>query len=149
MNVIVWSLIISFLWGLSPTIHKKVLSDLHPHIVLVISGVVYFIALIVLMLYNIELLMKEGKKVRAKHLGWLAATTVGCTFFGSIIYYHVLSKHDSHVVTAIAYSSPVFTLILAYLFLNEKISLLGCIGVLMIVAGVVCIGFNDLQAQHK
>jgi drug/metabolite transporter (DMT)-like permease len=146
MNVIVFGLILSFLWGVLPVAHKYYLKSLHPQVVLMISGIVYFLALLGYMIFNRTLLLKESRKVRPMHLVWLTIATLVCTFFGSIIYYYVLSKHDSHVVTALAYSSPFFTLVLAYLFLNEEISSLGFFGVMLIVGGVVCIGFNE---HHK
>lgn len=145
MNVIAFGLVLSFLWGVLPVIHKAVLNSLHPQVVLFVSGIVYFVALLAYAAYNWKLLSKESKKINARHMLWLTGGTVICTFLGSIIYYYVLSKHDSHIVTAIAYSSPFFALVLAWLFLDEKVTAMGLVGVLLIVAGVVAIGFNCKQ----
>ena len=64
-------------------------------------------------------------------------------FFGNIIYYYVLNDNNSSIVTALEGSAPLFTLIVAYYFLNEKVSFIGLIGILLIILGVVCISHND------
>lgn len=143
MNVVVYGLILSLLWGILPVVHKHVLGQIHPQMVLWISGVVYFAALVLYAAYNRKLLIKEWPKVKNSHLVWLTIVTLVCTFFASIIYYYVLSKHDSNIVTALSYSSPFFTLLLAYMLLNETVSTLGLVGVMLIVVGVFCIGLNE------
>jgi uncharacterized membrane protein len=150
MSVVAFGLILSFLWGVLPVVHKAVLSTLNHRVVLVMSGVIYFATLLVYTAWNWKVLRKEGKKITVKHVAWLSAGTIGCTFLGSIIYYYLISEYDSHIVTAISYSSPFFALILAWLFLKEDVSVMGAVGVLLIVAGVVAIGFNARSAaRHK
>lgn len=146
MSVLVCGLTLSFLWGLLPAVHKAVLNNnTHHHVVMVISGLAYFFALLVFIIMNNKLLITEGKKIKPSVVIYLAVATICCTFTGSLIYYYALSNYDSHIVTAIAYSCPVFTLIFAYLFLKEDIHILGFIGVLLIVSGVVCIGLNEIK----
>jgi drug/metabolite transporter (DMT)-like permease len=58
-----------------------------------------------------------------------------------------LKKHDSYIISALIYSSPIFTLLLACLFLNEQITYYGLLGVLFIVVGVGFISTNDYKIE--
>ena len=45
-------------------------------------------------------------------------------------------------------SSPVFTVIFAYLFLKEKISLYGFIGIISIIIGVILINKDNKDIEY-
>jgi len=64
-------------------------------------------------------------------------------FFANLIYYYVISKHESYIVEALISCSPLFTLVLAYLFLKEEINWVGIAGVLLITLGVICVSLNE------
>lgn len=142
MNVVLYGLIVAVLWGAMNAINKYVLNSIHPQMLFVLGGIVYFASILVFIACNWRLLKTESIRVKPSVLAWIVGGTIACTFGGSILYYYVLSKHDSHVVTAIVSSSPLVTLLLAYLFLKEDITANGLIGVFLIVAGVICIGQN-------
>ena len=52
-------------------------------------------------------------------------------------YYIVLSKHDVSHVIGLVYIYPIIIAILSFLFLNEKLSLVGYIGMIITLAGVL------------
>ena len=52
-------------------------------------------------------------------------------------------KHESSLVSALIYSCPVFTLILANVYLSEKIDNYGIMGILFVVFGVGLISKNN------
>jgi drug/metabolite transporter (DMT)-like permease len=64
-------------------------------------------------------------------------------FLSNLLILHLLKTHDSYIVSAIIEgSAPLFTLLLVYLFFEEKITLIGVVGVLLIVLGIVCVAMN-------
>lgn len=73
----------------------------------------------------------------------LVFVTIICGFGANILYLWVLQHNDSYVVTAVAFTSPIFTLILAYFILNERVTPISVVGVFMIVIGVYCISMNN------
>lgn len=143
MSVVWVALFIAFLWGVAPVIHKHVLKSVDPKVVMITGSIFYTACLIVFWFYHREFLHTHMQTLTWTQVFWIASTAVICGFFTNIIYYHILQKHDSYVVSALIYSSPVFTFLLAYLFLKEKITLLGSMGVMAIVAGVVLLSLNE------
>jgi drug/metabolite transporter (DMT)-like permease len=73
----------------------------------------------------------------------IGATTVLTGFAANWLYFNVLRAHNSFVISALVYSCPLFTLLLAAAFLNERITVAGVAGVLLICAGLFCIALND------
>jgi len=63
-----------------------------------------------------------------------------CTFLGALLFIYIISKEEAS--TAILYTSPIviaLTVIVGYLFFNEKMSLNKIIGSVLIVLGLVTI----------
>lgn len=136
-------MMISFLWGLSPVIHKTVLNDISPQTALVGVSLFYTICTIVLAwIYRKQIHRDVTVHLTKWNIVFLAFTAIVCGFIANMLYFYMLKHHPSHIVSALIYSSPVFTLLIAYLFLREQISMMGLLGVLLITAGVVCIAFN-------
>ena len=74
---------------------------------------------------------------------FLSAVIAG--FFGNWIYMSILEDHDSYIITALVSISPLFTLILAYLFTKEKVTLWGAFGTILIILGILMISYNEMN----
>lgn len=61
------------------------------------------------------------------------------TFLSNYLFTYLLKYNDHNVITTIAYSAPIFTLIISMVFLNKKIDLVKQIGVLLSVVGLVMV----------
>jgi uncharacterized membrane protein len=130
--------------GLSPVIHKNVLKDLSPHTTLVGMSVAYTLCTILLAIaYKNEIYEDWMHRMNHRHIAFIAFTAIVCGFLANMLYFYILKRHPSYIVSALIYSSPVFTLVIAYMFLGEYISLMGLLGVLFITTGVICIAFNQ------
>jgi drug/metabolite transporter (DMT)-like permease len=70
------------------------------------------------------------------------ALSVFTIFMANMIYYYILKNHDSSIISALIYSSPVFTLIIAHLFLKERLDIYGVSGIFAIIIGVILISQN-------
>ena len=62
---------------------------------------------------------------------------------------YLLEDNDSYIITALVCISPFFTLILAYLFTKEKITIYGVLGTIFIVFGILLISYNDKHYKRE
>jgi len=147
-EVIFYALFVAFLWGLTPVIHKHVLNTLDPRTVMVLGSIFYFACVLMFWLWNREIIKNDVKNVKLQHIYWIAITSIVTAFIANVIYLFILKKHDSYIISALIYSCPIFTLVLAYIFLKEHITFTGLIGVFLITAGVACLGFNGSSKER-
>jgi drug/metabolite transporter (DMT)-like permease len=145
---IVIALAISFLWGVQPVIHKHLLKKFTPITLMLVSSIVYFALLIVTSVIKNKEVTTDFEKMTAKDLGILVALSVFTAFLANIMYYYILKDHESSIISALIYSSPVFTLVIAYLFLKERLDIYGFSGVLAIIVGVILISQNNQSSRH-
>jgi drug/metabolite transporter (DMT)-like permease len=138
------ALFISACWGVQPIIHKYVLKTIDPVVVMTISSGAYFICMLGFVAYNWKRIKTHVHTVTPRLLAVIVATSVFTAFLANLLYFYILKDHASYVTSALIYSSPFFTLVIAYLFLQNKVTLFGAAGALLIVAGVVFIAINDV-----
>lgn len=142
-NYIFLALFISFLWGVQVVIHKHLLSSLNFVTIMLVSNVINVFLIVILSIYLKNDVLIDLKKLTFRDGVILVCLPIFTVFIANIIYYYILKKHESSLVSAITYSSPAFTLILAYLFLNERLDIYGLSGIFAIIAGVVLISNNN------
>ena len=148
MSAVPLTLTVAMLWGLSPVIYKHVMHTIDPKVVMVLGGAVYACCLALFAAWHWSTIRSNmATHMTWPLMRWIVLTAVVTMFSANVIYFYVLDRHDSHLVTALIASSPVFTLGLAYLFLQEKVHALSVAGLALIVAGVVCLAFNG-DAAH-
>lgn len=142
-EVISLSLVISALWGILPVVHKFLLDGISGSTLMILGSVFYTSCIAVYAVVERKTLVPQVSVMSWTTLAIIATLSITTGFFANLIYYHVLKHGSSSVVSALIYSSPVFTVILAYFWLRERLSLAGYLGVAFIVAGVVLLAFND------
>lgn len=147
MEVLVISLIISFIWGIEPVIHKHLLESVNKKVMFVVGGFAFTACLVIFYIFNMNEVNTDFKKMTFNEIFWTSITMIFVAFVANLLYFYILKKNDSHIVSALIYSSPFFTLVFAYFFLHERITLLGLMGVVFIILGVVCIAFNEKQTH--
>jgi drug/metabolite transporter (DMT)-like permease len=142
---IILALVISFLWGMQPVLHKYLLNKINGSTIMLLSSFIYFIAVFItfFLTKNQSIVIKDFKKMNGKDLTVIICTSLFTIFFTNVIYFYILKDHESSIISALIYSSPVFTLIVSYLFLSEKLEAIGVIGILLVLAGVICISLNN------
>jgi transporter family protein len=134
-----YALLISFFWGIIPIIYKVVLKRLNNITVMLLNGLFYFILLVFLFLYNKNVVMDDLNKITPTEYAWVFIATLFGGLIGNLLYYYILKKGEAAILTALMYTAPVVTLIAAYFILKDKITPLAITGILLIVAGVICI----------
>ena len=137
------ALFVALLWGISPVIHKHVLKNVAPKVIMTVGSIFYFLCMCLFVIYNWEFLKNEVPKLDQMSLLWIAIASIISAFIANVLYFYILKKHDSYVVSALIYASPVFTLLLAVMLLKEKVNAYGIGGVLLIVTGVILMAFNE------
>ena len=143
MKYLAEGLFISFLWGALGVVNKYVLNHLESSTVFVLSGTVYFLLLLGLWFYNKKTIDKDLKKITQFQIFCIVASAIFLTFLPNFLYYYFLKRTKASIITAIGYSAPVFTLILAHLVLNEKIKAISALGIILITLGICFVSYEE------
>ena len=141
-HYILLALISALMWGIAPVIHKVLLVKYQPITIMLMNSFTYAICMILIVFFNYKLFMKDMNKMKYDDAIVIMLSSIGILIVGNLIYYYVLREHNSSLVSALIYSSPVFTLILAYIFLKERLSMYGYLGIFSILLGIIFIAQN-------
>ena len=142
MKYLAEGLFIAFCWGALGVVNKYVLNHLESSTLFVLSGTVYFLLLLGLWFYYKKTIDKDLHKITPFQSFCIIASAIFLIFLPNFLYYYFLKRTKASIITSIAYSAPVFTLILAYLFLNEKIHGLGVLGIILVTLGIFFISYE-------
>ena len=137
------SLFVGFLWGISPIMQKHLLKKFDKLSLMFFFAFIYIFCIIIASLYSHKTILKDFYAVN----NWDAFLIISYVFFTSfltnILILHILKSHDSYIVCALEGTAPLFTLLMVYLFFDEKVTTIGVLGVLLIALGIFCISMND------
>lgn len=131
---IIFSLL-SALFGALMTIFIKLgLKGINPILSLTIRSIIECIFLLVFIVVNNSI--KEIKAIDKNKWIWLFLTAV-VTFATWVFYYLALSKNEAYKVASLEKISIIIVFILSFFVLNEKITILGILGMILILAGSI------------
>lgn len=131
---IIFSLL-SALFGALMTIFIKLgLKGINPILSLTIRSIIVCIFLLVFIVINNSI--KEIKAIDKNKWIWLFLTAV-VTFATWVFYYLALSKNEAYKVASLEKISIIIVFILSFFVLNEKITILGILGMILILAGSI------------
>ncbi len=131
---IIFSLL-SALFGALMTIFIKLgLKGINPILSLTIRSIIVCLFLLVFIVINNSI--KEIKAIDKNKWIWLFLTAV-VTFATWVFYYLALSKNDAYKVASLEKISIIIVFILSFFVLNEKITILGILGMILILAGSI------------
>ena len=140
---ILMTLFTSFLWGLSPVIQKHLLQKFDKRSLMLFYASANIIFITMLICFFNNNLYSDIKTINTYDIFLISTYTFFTIFMANLIFLEVLKYNNSHEAAAIEGIYPFFTLLLAYLFLKEKITVFGILGVILVVLGVICISMND------
>jgi drug/metabolite transporter (DMT)-like permease len=145
----IWiALVISFLFGIQTVIHKHLLNHISGMSVMLYSAIVYTVLIMLSAYYTKSVIIKDLKKIDLRISAILFFSAVFTAYLTNVLYYYILKTNDSSIISTLISSSPVFTVIFAYLFLKEKISLYGFIGIISIIIGVILINKDNKDIEY-
>ena len=142
---IILAITVAFLWGAAPIVLKRLVAKFDKMTSLVLDGIMYFVVLMMIAYRYSDTITKDIPKINAVDASLMFFTAVVTGLAANAVYMMLLEGHDSYIVTALVSVSPFFTLIMAYLFTKEKITLWGIFGTVLIVLGILMISYNDTQ----
>ncbi len=112
------------LWGMWGIFSKLATQSLNPQSVLVYQAVPFLLVAFIPLLF--------GSKFQWNAKGVVFALLAGlCLGLGDVFYFYALEKGKVSIVFTIAALYPVVTIILAFLVLNETITLTQAAGILL------------------
>jgi uncharacterized membrane protein len=138
-------LLVSLLWGLSPIITKHVLTEVSVETSMVINGIIYSTCIFLYAYQHRSVVSKDIHNITRKTFLLMVFSAIICGFLANTLFNHLMQGHKSHIVTALTYSSPIFTLFLANLLLDEKSDMYSKLGVFLITSGIVSLAFASKQ----
>jgi len=135
----------AFLWTIVSLIDKFVLShEMHnPILATIIAGASTFVLFIA-----ISLILRETIFIPF-NLVFLALFTGVVYCFGIRFYYLAIKKGEVSRVVSFLSLIPVFVLIFAFIFLNERLTLLNYFGIILIVFGSFFISLKKDHLKYK
>ena len=138
MDILI-AIFIAFLWGISPLVQKKLLTNISYKTLMVVSGVFYIIFLAMFTIYNWKDIKNNHKALTTKNIAIIGVVVFFSIFLANILYLLVLKNNAASIMSALVFSAPFFTLICGWLFFKEKIDFWALCGIVLIVIGVVLI----------
>lgn len=131
---IIFSLL-SALFGALMTIFIKLgLKGINPILSLTIRSIIVCLFLLVFIVVNNSI--KEIKAIDKNKWIWLFLTAV-VTFATWVFYYLALSKNEAYKVASLEKISIIIVIILSFFVLNEKITILRILGMILILVGSI------------
>ena len=125
----------AFLFGLAPIFGKLGLEGVNPALALCIRSFIISGIMLCWLILNKD--VNPLLDVSMKSWGLIALEGICAALLGQLFYYYALKSGEPSVVVPIIAIFPLFTFIIATLFLGDKISLTKVGGVVCIVFGVI------------
>lgn len=132
--VLILSLFGMICWGIAPVFGKLGLSEINP-----LAGLVLRTYLSALMLTGAVLHSGTLAQIRAipvSSMIYLGIEGILATLVGDLAYYAALKYGEVSFVTLVMACSPLISVIISIIFLNEHFTLTRLIGTALIVAGL-------------
>ena len=131
-------LISAIAYGVWAIFQKLAVSRLHPLQIQVISGCIAIILIPVYLLY----LYYKIPNIPISTPGIIfSALASCCSIIGALSFlFAIQNKNDIGTMSVLVSASPVITIILAVIFLGEKLTASKLVGVALIMFGVVILG---------
>ncbi len=84
--------------------------------IMTFTSIIYTFLIIIYSTSNKHIIIKDIKNITYTNALILIFSTAIAAFGANVLYYNILKNHESSIISALIYSSPIFTLILAYFF---------------------------------
>lgn len=126
-------------WGAAPIFGKIGLTKINPYIALTIRS--FIIALIMLIIISIRGDFRELIKVDLKSVTFIGLEGIFASLIGHFAYYYALKLGETSKIVPITSAFPLITVLIAIIFLSEKITIFKGSGILLIIAGIILLRF--------
>ena len=141
---VILSILAAFLWAITALINKFVLShEMHdPILATIVDGFNVFVLFIVASFIF-------GKGILIPFYLILISLLAGFSYISAAyFYYSAVKKGEISRVTSFLSISPIFVLIFAFLFLNERLTMLNYLGIMLVVSGSFLISIKKDHSKY-
>ena len=141
---VILSFIAASLWAITALINKFVLShEMHDPILATIidGGNVFVLFIVASFIFGKSILIPF-------HLVIISLLAGFFYIFSAYFYYSAVKKGEISRVTAFLSISPIFVLIFAFLFLNERLTMLNYLGIIFVVFGSFLISIKKDRSKY-
>ena len=134
----------AFCWGLSSIFDKLSMTAFSPIMVFIVGGMVYATVALSLLIYHRNSIKHYFYDYKKYKTAWMYAILGAICVYGvaNLIYYYALNASNTpHIVIALSYSAPIFTLLVSIIILKHDFSITSILGVLLVIVGtfIVCL----------
>lgn len=148
MNLLLYSMIVALLWGISPILLKSVMNKIDIKLVFILNSLFFIIGVIGYTIYYWNDIKISSKMISVNDIFLLALAAIVFSFIGNVIYFNLLNNYDSYIVLALVSSSPIFTLFISYVVYQENITTTTIVGILLVIIGIACLSYKKNQVTQ-
>lgn len=132
------ALIVATIWGSIPFFTKHLLKNMSYKSIGVLQSLLSAIVGGVFCYYNLPEIADDFKHINYSTI-WLLTLLSVMLFCANLFYYMVIRDHETYLVASITSIYPLIALVISYLFLNENITYLKFLGIVLVASGIICI----------
>lgn len=139
----------AILYGSISAVAKPSLTNIHP---ILLSALIYLVIGISFLFIYIK--SRQFFVTNKLSLGFIFLVGIFGAVLGPILYFTGLSLTDASIASVLINAEFIFTIIMAFFILKEKLTRLGIIGIACILAGLLILNINpdeltdDFQNQY-
>lgn len=141
-SYIFMSIIIAFLYGIQPIMHKQLLLKYDVITIMILTELIYMCCLLYVGYSNKDKLYDDIVNMNKNDIYILLFVSIVTVFLTDMLYYYVLKDNDCSVISALIYCSLIFTILISYYFYNEQLNYYSYVGIVLILLGVTCISLS-------
>ena len=146
----IFTLLVTFLWGIMPILGKTILKTIHPTTFVMTNSFIAFLFSAICGLYYYKTTHSDLTKILAIEMNvpytkniLLLTLIFGATIFTtSYLYNTILSKNEPHIIAVLTACYPLITFSIAYFWLNEKMTGLRVLAFALVMAGIICFALD-------
>ena len=139
MNYYIFAILAAFLFGLAPIFGKLGVEEINPVFALCIRSFIISAIMLGWLFLNRDI----GSLMNVNVTSWIfiALEGVCAALLGQLLYYYALKTSESSIVVPLVATFPLFTFLIATIFLGDEVTLNKMGGIICIVLGVVLLSF--------
>jgi len=147
MKAAALALLVASIWGISPIFEKLSLIKASPLTVITIRFIFTTICLVIVSLVTGK--YKDFANVDGKTFLWIILAGFLGGILGLFLFFVALKQDFTSRIVPIVATFPLFTVLYAYIFLREEISINRLAGAIFIVFGLVLINWDTIVSHPE
>jgi uncharacterized membrane protein len=131
-----YAVLTAVMWGVAAIMEKKSLNLISPVLLFIVAGIVFGAGSLLTLCFYWTEVVKSIKGLTVYNKCYIVATVLMALVVSNYFYFKAIqSNNQTHIIAALTFSAPLFTLMLTSYFLHQRVTQTNIIGILMIVGG--------------